>query len=271
MLAATVLTAVLSLAATLWVQAAAVSAGATADERTVRLQRVTALAAEQWGDRRATIFNDPNADSPTDDRRAPASRDSSDESDSSAIDPPSDHAWDRAMRAAERRSAPGAAFAHDSVTFVTASPVLFPDWPLVVAAYRIERSDILQPDRDEPWYALTYTETRVLDPAGAARAGAAFDRTPDERPTSDKLVLLWPVAELAFERFGPDVWVEEQRPGPGPGAAAANAPPSRDAAPHDWWPMRDRHGYRGPIHTVRLVGSFMEERFTCVFAAEPSR
>lgn len=92
------------------------------------------------------------------------------------------------------------------LTFTTATPILFPDWPLVVATYRLERETEI--GRLGLW-RIVYEETRV----SSARVSSEdlvieptrWDAGRDARgrPVRDRMVLLDGMPAVSFERFGP--------------------------------------------------------------------
>jgi hypothetical protein len=93
------------------------------------------------------------------------------------------------------------------VSFTTATPILFPDWPLVVATYRIEKET--DPGRVGLW-RLVYEEARVssgkMQRSDVAREpGTTWEagRDPRGRPLRDRTVLLAGMSGAQFERFGP--------------------------------------------------------------------
>lgn len=63
---------------------------------------------------------------------------------------------------------------HDRLSFVTATPVLFPGWPLVRATYLIEPDEQRDPRTDAPLQRLVYIEEQVGDVG-------AYDRFQRER------------------------------------------------------------------------------------------
>lgn len=217
LLASAVFGSIAALGATLYLQSTRLGVGSIEADRSLTLQRVTALAREQWDDRRAMAADDASGLSPT----------------------------------------VAALFAPGSVTFVTATPVLFPDWPLVLATYSIAHTD---PGSGDTPRALVYTETRITDPSESPEA---VGRTPDGERRSASITLVAPCDELVLERFGP-----EREPGVEDGTSTA-FPADPEPSSIGWHIYDDSFG--GQIYAVRFVGILHGDIFTCTFLAEPSR
>jgi len=196
---------------------------------------------------------------------------------------------------------------HTQISFTTASPILFPDWPLVVATYRIEPERDL--DRLGEW-RLIYEESRIASaavPSEAMRPSDSTrlpDRDPRGRPLRDHTVLLEGMTSARFERFGPapkpeksdtdaDPDSEEEskdtsdrapqlvqddsrtrdtddeiEDGEAPGLEDTEA--EKDAKRDRWRPMEEL-GFTGVIPSVRIVGELDKEKFACVFVILGSR
>lgn len=153
----------------------------------------------------------------------------------------------------------------DSVTFVTASPVLFPQWPIVRAHYSIER-DPYRGTLTEPRYRLIYTETRL--PGGADDPLGALDRA--GHPMKQSTVLLGGCSELRFERFGTD---QPRRVERTEGSSRRDQDDPADDSDvekeYRWRPYQ--YEVEEQIPAVRIVGLHGKERFTCVLVVAPLR
>ncbi|MBL0928216.1 MAG: type II secretion system protein [Phycisphaerales bacterium] len=161
----------------------------------------------------------------------------------------------------------------DALIFVTATPILFPEAPLVQAMYAIEPSGAL-PGAGRA--NLVYQETRILrfdQPPPDAQMPVPTDLSVPSDRVRRRSVLLESVEGLRFERFGmPDV------------SAAAGPPPPADSRPtggarspqrRDWFPFTSpapaSSTGAAPVPAVRLVGRFQNQEFACVFVIEASR
>lgn len=83
-----------------------------------------------------------------------------------------------------------------SIAFVTAMPILFPEWPLVAVSYTIERSDnTIGGTRT----ALVYEERRLLD---VTEPPPTNPRDEQGRPLIRRMVLIDGAQDLAWQRFG---------------------------------------------------------------------
>lgn len=122
MLAVAVFASMSTLIAALYAAAMDVGLESAGHTRTMTLARVSALAGEQWDERRAVRFDAEGGFGP-------------------GIE---------------------ASFNADAATFYTAAPILFPDWPLVQATYAIEDTDQLRPQSDGFMQRLVYRERRIL-------------------------------------------------------------------------------------------------------------
>ncbi|MEO1129772.1 MAG: prepilin-type N-terminal cleavage/methylation domain-containing protein [Planctomycetota bacterium] len=157
---------------------------------------------------------------------------------------------------AERRSTStvetlegGVTMTADSVRFLTASPTLFPGWPLVIATYAIEPADTFT-EGGAQQYQLIYAETRLnqLDdlPADGEedRLGRAFE---------DSIILLDACDALVWERFGRPI---------GESDAVLRQP-------EDW--RAYEVDFEGTPAAVRLLGVREGEAFGCVLVVKPLR
>ena len=151
---------------------------------------------------------------------------------------------------------------HTTLSFVTATTLLFPDWPLALVAYRIEPDpDHTSPD-GVPW-RLVYRETRLTGADGAPEP-TALDGSGE--PYWRETVLFDNCRALAWERFGPEEAEDEDR---------ERAAEERDGAEADEAPVQAWHAYGarydGPVPAVRLVGERDGKEFGCVFVVRPLR
>lgn len=156
------------------------------------------------------------------------------------------------------------------IDFVTATPILFPEWPIVRASYFFE------PDPDAPpgsgWRSrLMYQEARVADMSAPPKEG--YDALGLELDRS--MVLLSSCEELRFERFGPRVPDPEEDK---PDARGSRLPQAREA--DDDAPINKDEQYRwrafdapieGGSHAIRLIGTYQKESFACVFVVRALR
>ncbi len=168
----------------------------------------------------------------------------------------------------------------ERLRFYTATPVLFPDWPLVVVEYRVE-TDRRHRGVGGQHRMLVYQETRVAD---LNDVPSPWSRGPDGETLGREIVLLDDCAALRWERFGPSLETLERLLAPErSGAGADEADGERravDAAriegagddeedPPRWRTIEEEHAY--PVPAARLVGALHEERFTWPILAAPSR
>jgi len=156
--------------------------------------------------------------------------------------------------------------------FVTGAPALFPDAPLVRAAYRVEESE--GSTLTEPRWRLVYIERRVVTPTHSdARLTDSIGR-----PMLERAVLLDNCTALAWSEYAPlpieDAFGEGE-PSPVPtyawGEPDEENPIGADA-PRDADDDEDQSaGARsGPI-ALRLDGAFQETPFQWTVALGPSR
>lgn len=152
-----------------------------------------------------------------------------------------------------------------SLSFITATPILFPEWPMVIATYEIEREPG-SPLGELATSTLRYTETPL----------ARLDKAPDAgvAPTRS-LAMLSRVRSLRWERYGTgDAAAPFREDAASPGdaleepqeAAIATKPEDRVVR---WRPfVRPDHRL---IPAVRLLGEYKEEPLSCLFVVEASR
>ena len=167
----------------------------------------------------------------------------------------------------------------DRLSFITATPILFPDWPVVRAQYIVER-DYDTPPGAPPAWRLAYIETRLSDlskPPEEAEDLIAQGRGED----AGNYILLSNLASLSFDRFGVGnrsilkngsrVEAEEENPDPleKQPSVLQNRTPDEAEDKQKWRPFADP--FDGLIPAVRLVGEYEGEAFSCVFVIEGSR
>ncbi len=254
LLALTILASLTILVAAMWSQARRWGDDATSGHRLLRLQRLTELMRVQWSDRRTMIQLGDNAES--------------------------------------------VGIAPEQLSFVTTTAILFPDWPLVIASFRIEE-DPSALSFGERRYDLVYTETRVSELENAPEPPNA-DSTLDDRVARRRVVLKG-ATDLRWQRYGradpededaakadeppPANRRDATRPGrlgrqqekskpdvTEPDVADPDAPED-DRLVHRWrdMPLESRLPKGEPIPAVRLIGTYQEEDFACVFVIGASR
>lgn len=200
----------------------------------------------------------------------------------------------RAMRAMEalreqwgdRRTAVGlndegasVVLAPGSLRFVTARPLLFPDWPLAAAEYRIEEDFESQTGQGRLW-RLVYLESRITSMKPAAEDAA----DPTGRPRTERAVLLSACESLAWERRAmprqpaadEESAAEAQGAAGKPGDAGSAAPASSASASSSAEPSRiEWRAVEGEsskdLSMIRLAGRKKGEAFSCVLVARASR
>jgi len=255
LLALTILASLTILVAAMWSQARRWGDDATSGHRLLRLQRLSELMRVQWSDRRTMIQLGDSADSV-------------------GISP-------------------------NQLTFVTTTAVLFPEWPLVVASYRIEE-DPSALAVGQRRYDLVYTETRVAELENAPEPPGA-DSSLDDRVARRRVVLKG-ATDLRWQRYGredPDdkpadapgkTATPASTRGSGPVARADRRPQQQPATPDvpdaekpgdpeddrliaRWrdMPVESRLPQDDPTPAVRLIGTYQQEDFACVFVIGASR
>lgn len=158
----------------------------------------------------------------------------------------------------------------DEVRFVTATAILFPDWPLVRATYRIE----YDPGRgtlSDPRYRLVYSETRL--PGGQPDPLGSLDAVGMQMTQS--IVLLEDCSVLHWERFGLARADQSRRSRDGEnedGSQRSEGLRREDSPRGDTWEWRIyTEQFEDRIPAVRLVGQYGKEHFACVLVAVPLR
>ncbi|TVQ31708.1 MAG: type II secretion system protein [Phycisphaeraceae bacterium] len=171
------------------------------------------------------------------------------------------------------------------IEFITASPALFPEWPLVRAAYMIERDELYTGPPEQAPCRLVYEETRVtrLD----TFEDTAYDRRGERK--KEVITLLDDCRNLRWERFsieeivgdlesvfgipeGVDPWLTpengvaaERRPGEDGEPAPRTSRAAREAA------EESERRERPPLRGVRLKGVHKDREFTWVLVGAGSR
>lgn len=148
----------------------------------------------------------------------------------------------------------------ESLTFVTATPILFTDWPMVTACYEIEREPG-SPLGEAATFTLRYTETKL----------ARMDKAPErENAPSRSLALLSGVRLLRWERYGMDDAV--------PAANRQDSEQLEEGEPEPVKPEDRQIRWRAfvkpdkrLIPAVRLLGEYKKEPVSCLFVAEALR
>lgn len=183
-------------------------------------------------------------------------------------------------RGAFRLSSSGASVVPepDCLGFITASPMIFPDWPMVRAEYKIER-DYDTPAGMPPAWRLAYIETRISDltkpPEKSEDLLAA-----GQNEEAGRYVLLSGLSSLSFDRFGVGIRsirkngsrVEPEEPSKeqeAQGPSITNRTPDKDEDEQRWRPFDEP--FDGWIPAVRILGDMQGEAFSCVFVIEASR
>jgi type II secretory pathway pseudopilin PulG len=179
----------------------------------------------------------------------------------------------------------------EAMTFITATAILEPGWPIVRARYVVERDYDTGTGALAAW-RLVYEELPVVDlespldqPGDSEKALAPGERRaerPVESPKEKRLMLLAGCAELGWERFGKSdrAEVEEAERSAENEVSESNDPSTTFAtrrnatAPaeertSEWRPLVE--GFRGKTPAVRLFGEFEGKEFACVFVIGDSR
>ncbi len=185
-------------------------------ERAVKVQRVVRLIGDQWGDRRSLMLDGAETKEASSDQVGPA-------------------------------------FLPDRVRFVTATPALAMQWPLVEASYIIEQAEAEA--GAAPMWNLVYEERPITS--------FRTDRTVHESKSA-QLDLLAGCTGLRMEQFIED---EDQS------VSSTSDAPSRKQ--WIWMPfeLRDVDESQEQVMpmAVRIVGEYQGEAVTCVFVAKALR
>lgn len=169
----------------------------------------------------------------------------------------------------------------EALTFISATSILEPDWPLVRARFIVERDD-RSPGPLEAW-RLVYEELPIANvdsvQAPADEETLASSRPALGAPPMRRLTLLAACPELRWERFGFGDAVESE-PGPVEAEPAVNpeepdalARAKRIISADDRLPAwrEITTEYRGRPWAVRLRGIVEEKEFSCVLIIGDSR
>ena len=190
------------------------------------------------------------------------------------------------------------------LSFVTATALLFPDWPLVMATYRIE-PDTAHVSSSGLLWRLVYVETRI---AGMDQPPSDYALDAQGRSMRDSIILLDGCADLHWERFGrakdaekraennadgegdsPDAGDRADKtadptsrtasnqsrtdparqPQPATGANQADTTVAKEDMLFLWRPMED--DLDGYVPAMRLVGNQNREQFGWVFVIRALR
>ena len=261
LLATTVLAAITALVAVTWAQMSDWAGDGTRDRESMRLHRVVRLMTDQWEDRRSTV--------PIGEENQPVVTTSR------------------------------------GFTFMTATPILFPDWPIVQASYQIVPSPDRRPGDPDVW-DLMYTEERLVsfgasekddDETEAEREARRNAIDVNGRELVRELRLLHHCPKLYFERFGVAATIDLPATAIGAKGEDSAVATDEDGEPAEavdpldsgaielaqesgvsdeeindammrrWRPHED---YDGPIWAIRVIGTFMDQEFSCVFAIRAS-
>ncbi len=165
----------------------------------------------------------------------------------------------------------------ERLRFLTATPVLFPEWPIVQVEYRIE-VDMLHRGVGRQNRKLVYEEVRVVDLESEPNPRAY---APGGGRLGAEITLIDDCAELAWERFGPSLETLERLFDDARGSGAQEASQSElgqvldqpeeseREEPPEWRPIEPDYDY--PTPAARLVGVLHQERFTWPILAAPLR
>lgn len=167
------------------------------------------------------------------------------------------------------------------LSFVTASPMLFPDWPVVRATCIVER-DYNTPVGAPPAWRLVYEETKLANLA-APPIDAEKLIAEGKGELVRRFVLLAGLARLEFERFGVGDRSRQKQGSLTNESAPVDRPTASDKGdPHITAPIGTPSGderrdedkkkwrrfdepFRGEMPAVRIVGEYEGEAFSCVF------
>lgn len=148
-----------------------------------------------------------------------------------------------------------------SLTFITATPILAPQWPMVIAEYSIEREPGSALGENET-FRLIYSETPL----------SRLDKvSEDPEVPSRTLTLLAGVRALRLERYGTADTL--------PKSVTSDTAPQDEAAEPEMLRPDDRalrwRPFTRPdprvIPAVRLLGEYRKEPLSCMFVVEALR
>lgn len=191
---------------------------------------------------------------------------------------------DRRTSVSLDRSGASVAIEPEGVSFITATAVLEPGWPIVRARYLVERDYETGIGREAGW-RLVYEELPVVAVAEEQGVpglkGEEIRDVPERRPESPRekrMVLLNGCAELRWERFGRAARVEAaeaDRLKSGDegtnGTDSSKEPAARSEAERTEMWREFEEEWRGKSPAVRLAGQFEGKEFACVFVIGDSR
>jgi len=195
---------------------------------------------------------------------------------------------------ADRRATIGNGRASDSVqvfpnevAFTTATPILFPDWPLVTAVWRVERDGEASNAASER-FLLRYEEHPVTSfdeppqSEGEAQEAPEDARNRRQRLASESRVRIEPrsfvvlrgAESLAVERWGPGYRFESLGLRPSSlrderNAGKVDADGPVPEGPDAWRAIEPE--YEGVPPAVRLSGTHEGKRFECTLIVGDSR
>lgn len=192
---------------------------------------------------------------------------------------------DRRSAVALGRHGESYAAAPGELAFVTARPILKPEWPLAIVRYRLELigASVVEAERR---YDLVYEE-RPVAAVGVSAEAPESDREKEEQwKSADRIVLLRDCVDLRMERFrsAKDAVLEELGPRTGAegqsdddAAAEIGAGASIEERQEEMmrtakssWVVFEEAVTRAPS-AVRIVGEYEGEVFACVFVGAVSR
>ena len=157
--------------------------------------------------------------------------------------------------------------ATDRLEFITASGVIYPEWPLVRASYAIE------PDRSKgpahTLWKLVYEESRVTDPGAPPKpVDGARERETEPNEAPREMELLAGATELRWERYStghdgePSLGGSGEQPDAEPGAKPALKTKDRPDPVAGW--KKFKEVFEGDVPAMRLCGVVNGEEFSCV-------
>lgn len=172
--------------------------------------------------------------------------------------------------------APAIALTHETLTFITSTPIFFHDAPMVRVVYRIAREGGYLVGESAVW-SLEYEESPVNDPRVAVDTGGVGGAA-----QSRSLTLLDDAGALRWERWH-DPPVESRRAEPARWIAVGEqddlvvgvASSTIDQGLNDLAAAaeaaRQREEIENPLRAGRLTGTIKGASFAWLFVAAPSR
>lgn len=191
---------------------------------------------------------------------------------------------DRRSAVALGRHGESYAAAPGELAFVTARPILKPEWPLAIVRYRLELigESVVEAERR---YDLVYEERPVAAVGVSAEVPESDQEKEDQWKSAERIVLLRGCVDLRMERFrsAKDAVLEELGPRSGAEGDGDDAEPEiggnasleeRQAemlkTAKSSWVVFEKPLTRAPS-AVRIVGAYEGEVFACVFVGAVSR